>query len=141
MSVAAVRGPTPSALITQLVRFAVVGASNTIITLITYALLVAVGVPSVGAAVLSWSAGAANGYRLNRAWTFASAVRGARPAIRYVAVQAVGAGIDATAIWALVVDEHAPRIAGELVALPIATAVTFVCCRRWVFGADARRAA
>jgi putative flippase GtrA len=118
---------------TQLVRFAVVGASNTVITLIMYALLVAVGVPSVAAAVLSWSCGAANGYRLNRAWTFASAVRGAGPAARYLAVQACGAGLDALTVWAVVSREHAPRIAGELVALPIATALTFFCSRRWVF--------
>jgi putative flippase GtrA len=124
---------------TQLVRFAVVGASNTMITLIMYALLVTAGVPSVAAAVLSWSGGAANGYRLNRAWTFASTVRGARPAVRYAAVQALGAGLNALAIWALVTHEHAPRIAGELVALPVATALTFLCCRRWVFGAGAAR--
>ena len=123
---------------TQLVRFAVVGASNTIITLIMYALLVAAGVPSVAAAVISWSGGAANGYRLNRAWTFASTVRGTRPAVRYAVVQALGAGLDALAVWALVTHEHAPRIAGELVALPVATALTFFCCRRWVFAAGAR---
>lgn len=120
---------------TQLVRFAVVGASNTMVTLILYALLVAAGVPSVAAAVVSWSGGAANGYRLNRAWTFASAVRGARPAVRYAAVQGIGAGLDALAVWALVAHEHAPRIAGELAALPLATALTFFCCRRWVFAA------
>jgi len=122
---------------TQLVRFAVVGASNTVVTLLLYALLVAAGVPSVAAAGLSWAGGAANGYRLNRAWTFASAVRGLRPAVRYAGVQALGAGLDALAVWALVARAGEPRLAGELVALPVATALTFYSSRRWVFAGRA----
>ncbi|MEA2296402.1 MAG: hypothetical protein QOE86_4041 [Solirubrobacteraceae bacterium] len=126
----------PPVLALQLVRFALVGATNTVITLAVYSALVALGAPAVAAAVASWAAGAANGYRLNRAWTFRGARRGSSFAgARYAAVQALGAAVDALALAVLVGDAHLPRLAGEVVALPPATVLTFVLCRRWVFPA------
>jgi putative flippase GtrA len=68
-------------------------------------------------------------------------VRGTGPATRYCGVQALGAGANAVAVWALVGGEHAPRIAGELVAVPFASLMTFALCRRWVFGAGPEPAA
>ena len=118
----------------QFVRFGLVGATNTVITLAVYAGLAALGAPAVAAAIASWAAGAANGYRLNRAWTFRGARRGGSFAgARYAAVQGLGAAVDALALAVLVGDAHLPRLAGEVVALPPATVLTFVLCRRWVF--------
>jgi putative flippase GtrA len=125
--------PRPGALVTQLVRFAVVGASNTVLTFVTY-MLAALVVPAVGAAVLGWIVGAANGYRLNSAWTFKdSGVRGARPVARYLVAQALGAAVSAGGVWLLRGD--APHSVTELVSLPVASALTFVLCRFWVFAA------
>lgn len=123
----------PGELFTQLVRFGIVGASNTVLTFVTY-MLAALVVPAVAAAVLGWVVGAANGYRLNSAWTFkASRARGARPISRYLVAQALGAGVSAGGVWLLRGD--APHSVAELVSLPVAAALTFVLCRAWVFAA------
>lgn len=123
----------PGELVTQLVRFAVVGASNTVLTFITY-MLAALVLPAVGAAVLGWVVGAANGYRLNSAWTFkGTGVRGARPVTRYLVAQALGAAVSAGGVWMLRGD--APHSVAELISLPVASALTFVLCRFWVFAA------
>jgi putative flippase GtrA len=121
------------ALAAQALRFALVGATNTALTLCAYALLVLVGVPSPAAAALGWALGAANGYRLNRGWTFRSALRGLTPAARYVAVQAIGAGLDALGVWLAVGDGHLHRLEGEIAILPAVTLLTFALCRGWVF--------
>ena len=118
----------------QLVRFGVVGATNTLVTFVTYAVLVALGAPAAAAAAIGFAAGAANGYRLNRGWTFRSAARGVATAARYVSVQAAGAGVDALAVAALVGHQHLPRLEGEALALPAVTLLTFLLCRSWVFG-------
>jgi putative flippase GtrA len=124
----------------QLVRYLLVGASNTAITLAAYAVLVRAGAPAVAASVLAFAAGAANGYRLNRTWTFRTAPGGARAGGRYVVVLLVGLAINALGV-ALAVDVAAlPRLAAELVALPAATATTFVLARSWVFAAPGGRA-
>jgi putative flippase GtrA len=125
----------PSAIAGQLLRYGVVGATNTGLTLATYAAVVALGAPPALAAAIGWSVGAANGYRLNRAWTFRSALTGTGPATRYVAVAALGAGLDALATALAVGDDHLPRLAAELAILPAVTVVTFILCRRWVFAA------
>jgi putative flippase GtrA len=124
----------------QLVRYVIVGATNTAITLVTYALVVRAGVPPVVASVVAFGAGGANGYRLNRAWTFHSGRRGAGAGARYVAVLLCGLAVNALGV-ALAVDvAELPRLAAEIAALPPATAATFVLARSWVFGAGDRPA-
>jgi putative flippase GtrA len=131
---ATVADPRPlPALALQLVRYGLVGASNTALTLIAYAGVVAAGGPAPLAAAVGWAIGAANGYVLNRAWTFRSHRRGARAPARYAAVALLGAGLDALGVAALVGDEGLPHLASEVAMLPFVTALTFVLCRRWVF--------
>ena len=122
-----------AALAAQACRFGLVGATNTALTLGAYALLVLAGVPGPVAGALGWALGAANGYRLNRGWTFRSPLRGVTPAARYVAVQALGAGLNALGIWLVVGHGGLPRLEGEIAILPAVTLVSFALCRGWVF--------
>jgi putative flippase GtrA len=120
-------------LVAQLVRYGLVGTTNTALTIATYAALIALGASVAVAAATGWGVGAVNGYCLNRGWTFRSALTGARPAVRYVIVALVGAGLDAIATSVAVGHDHLPRLAGEVAILPAVTVVTFVLCRQWVF--------
>ena len=123
----------------QLVRFLLVGVTNTAITLASYALLIRAGAPAVAASVAAFGAGAVNGYRLNRSWTFRSARRGTGAGARYVLVLLVGLAVNALGV-ALVVDvAELPRLAGEILGLPPATVTTFVLARWWVFGPEGDR--
>jgi putative flippase GtrA len=125
--------PRAAALVAQALRFALVGATNTALTLGAYEVLMLAGIPGPAAAALGWALGAINGYRLNRGWTFGSALRGLTPAARYVAVQALGAGLDALGVWLAVGDGHLQRLEGEVAILPAVTLLTFALCRGWVF--------
>ena len=71
--------PTPPANRAEAARFArfcLVGVSNTLLTLATFTLLTAAGVPAAPASALGFAVGAINGYVLNRSWTFRSRRRG-----------------------------------------------------------------
>jgi len=133
MSSAALRRPRVPPVVLQLVRFGLVGATNTALTLATYAVMLSLTLPVAVAGAVGWGVGAVNGYLLNRAWTFRDAARGPVPAARYVAVQLVGSGLNAALVAIAVGHEHLPRLAGELVVLPPVTLLTFVLCRGWVF--------
>ena len=122
-----------SPLLLQVVRFGLVGTVNTALTLATYAVMVALHAPAPLAGAVGWGVGAANGYLLNRAWTFRGAARGVAPAARYIAVQLLGSALNAALVAIAVGDEHLPRVAGELAVLPPVTILTFVLCRGWVF--------
>ena len=117
----------------QAVRYLLVGVSNTAITLAAYAIAIAAGAPPVAASVIAFSAGAINGYRLNRSWTFRSDLRGVRPAARYLAMITLGLGLNALGVRLAVHGAEVPKIAAEIVALPPVTAMTFLLARSWVF--------
>jgi putative flippase GtrA len=133
MSATVAPRPRVPALVLQLVRFGLVGATNTALTLAAYAVFVALHAPVPLAGAVAWGAGAVNGFVLNRAWTFRGAARGALPAARYAVVALAGAGLSAALVAIAVGERHLPRIAGELAILPPVTLLTFALCRSWVF--------
>jgi putative flippase GtrA len=133
MSPRALRHRLLPAVVLQLVRFGLVGATNTALTLATYTVALNLAAPVPLAGAVGWGVGAVNGYLLNRAWTFRGAARGAVPAARYVAVQLMGSALNAALAAIAVGHAHLPRLAGELAVLPPVTIVTFVLCRTWVF--------
>jgi putative flippase GtrA len=116
----------------RLARFCVVGASNTLVTLVVYAIMVAAGLPAEVASGLAFAAGALNGYQWNARWTFA--VRGAL--WRYTAVQGLGAALSAAGVG--VARGHgAARLTAEVGILPVVTLITYVLSRRFVFPSPA----
>ena len=137
MSATAVRRPRVPPVVLQLVRFGLVGSTNTALTLATYAVLVALHAPVAPAGAAGWAVGAVNGFVLNRAWTFRGTARGAVPAARYAVVALAGSGLNAALVSIAVSEQHLPRIAGELAVLPPVTLLSFVLCRSWVFAPEA----
>jgi len=136
MSATAVRRPRVPPLVLQLVRFGLVGSTNTALTLATYAVLVALHASVALAGAAGWAVGAVNGFVLNRAWTFRGTARGAVPAARYAVVALAGSGLNAALVSIAVSEQHLPRIAGELAVLPPVTLLSFVLCRSWVFAPE-----
>lgn len=116
-------------------RFLTVGASNTILTLIVFLALVALGFPAGAASAIGFLAGGFNGFFLNRAWTFKGAVRAGTAAtmVRYFAVQVLGAGLSAAGVWVLMTSLGEGRFVAEVAVLPPVTFVTYSLCRRFVF--------
>jgi putative flippase GtrA len=116
----------------QFARFALVGATNTLVSLAAYSLLLSASTPYVLAAAVAFGAGAANGYVLNRRWTFAA--RDSRRArLAYVCVQAGGALTAGALVWLLVHEAGAERIAAYAAAIPPVTVSTFLANRLWTF--------
>ncbi len=85
----------------QLLRFCVVGVSNTLVSLVAFAALLHLGLHYLVASVLAFAAGAVNGYVLNRLWTFRASSTW-RSRTLYVGVQLVGVALNAALLWLLV---------------------------------------
>jgi putative flippase GtrA len=112
----------------RFLRYALVGVSNTVLTFAVYTLLAAAGLPAPAASAVGFAVGAANGYALNRRWTFGTPGRRAR----YVAVQALGAAASAAGV-ALARGDGLPRAPAELVVIPVVTLLTYALARTVVF--------
>jgi len=119
-------------LLTQFVKFTFVGASNTAISFVAYAGLIWFGLVYWLAGAIAFVLGAANGYMLNRRWTFASPDT-AEARLRYLVVQLAGLGATTLLLWLFVSSGALTRIGAYAAALPAVTLATFLANRGWVF--------
>jgi putative flippase GtrA len=134
----AMRAALPAA-VAQWVRFAVVGAGNTVLSWCVYALLFGAGVHYLLASGLAFAVGATNSYVLNRRWTFASGDRAAPEVLRFGVVQSVGLALNLCVLYALVREAEVHHLVAQLIGFPVASVVTFLLSRHWAF-AGAKRA-
>ena len=89
------RLPGATSVLVQFLKFGIVGVSNTLLTLAVYTLLLKVaGVWYLAASAIGFTAGAVNGFLLNRRWTFRGHVGDAFTPVRYVVVQGCGLGLN-----------------------------------------------
>src|SRR5690348_16240301 len=119
----------------QLARFGIVGASNTLISFVSYALALSLGVRYLPAGAGAFALGAANGFVLNRSWTFAHRGPRLRAGRRYVVVQLIGLGATLLLLRLVVHGLGVPRLEAQIVALVPVTLLSFALSRLWVFGA------
>ena len=126
------RAGVPAAL-AQWVRFATVGAGNTVLSWCAYALLVSAGLHYLLASGLAFALGAVNSYVLNRRWTFASAGRRAPEALRFAVVQGAGLGLNLGLLYLLVHDAGVHHLIAQVLVFPVASAATFLLSRQWAF--------
>lgn len=117
----------------QWLRFAAVGASNTLLSWCAYAVLERLGLHYLVASGLAFALGVANSYALNRRWTFRSRDRRAPEALRFAVVQCVGLGVDVGLLYGLVDGVGIHHLIAQALVFPAASAVTFLLSRHWAF--------
>lgn len=120
----------PRSAAAELVRFAAVGVTNTLLSAAVYLVLVRAHAAPPAAGALASAAGALNGFLLNRRWTF----RRPGSALRYTTVQAAGAAATSGLLWLI------GGVAAYFAVLPLVTLATFAANRSWTFRAGAQPA-
>jgi putative flippase GtrA len=122
----------------QFLRFCLVGASGYAVNLAVYAALLAAGLHFLAAAAISFLVAAASNYAWNRIWTFRTSDtpvlgQGAR------ALLVSGLSLGANQLFLLVlVAAGAGHLAGQAVAIVLATPFSFVANKLWAFAEPAR---
>ena len=122
----------------QFVRFCAVGASGYAVNLAVYATLLAAGLHFLAAAAISFLVAAASNYAWNRVWTF-----------RTTAAPFLGQGARALTVSVLslaanqlflvvLVAAGAGQLAGQAVAIALATPFSFAANKLWAFAEYAR---
>jgi putative flippase GtrA len=122
----------------QWLRFAIVGASNTVVSLLAYAALHAAGLEYLVAASLAFAVGAVNSYVLNRRWTFRSQARPAPELARFLCAQLVGLWCNLALLAELVQVAGVHQLVAQALAFPVASVITFALSRQWAFARATR---
>jgi putative flippase GtrA len=117
----------------QFVRFCAVGASGYAVNLVVYAALLAAGLHYLAAAAIAFLVAAGNNYVWNRTWTFrTSRVPVIGQGLRALVVSALSLGANQLFLFVLV-SAGAGHIAGQAVAIELATPFSFAANKLWAF--------
>jgi len=119
----------------QFVKYGLVGASNTLLTFITYTVLEKlVGVNYLIALPLGYAVGSLNSYVLNRHWTFQAAdIAHTTAGTRFAIVQVVAIVANELLLYVLVHHAGIEKIAAQAILTVPVLAVTFFANRWWTF--------
>jgi dolichol-phosphate mannosyltransferase len=125
--------PTRRVLESQFLRFCAVGASGYAVNLAVYAALLAAGLHYLAAAACAFLVAATSNYAWNRTWTFRSTrapvvAQGARALL----VSSLSLGANQLFLLALVAA-GAGHLAGQAVAIVLATPFSFAANKLWAF--------
>ena len=127
----------PRILSAQLLRFVVVGVSNTAVTLAAYAGGLHAGVRYLPAAAGAFGLGALNGFVLNRGWTFGHRGAVGAAGLRYLTVALVGLGADLALLRLGVRGLGLTHVEAQVLAVGPVTLLTFALNRVWTFRTSA----
>lgn len=120
--------------VVQFAKFGLVGVSNTLIAFAVYTLLLKVfGVWYLAASAIGFVLGAANGFLLNRRWTFAGHVGDAFTPVRWGIVQGCGLALNEGLLFLFVDEAGVEKLLGQAFATAIVTVLTFLVNRAWTF--------
>jgi putative flippase GtrA len=126
----------------QFLKYGIVGASNTVITLVIYSVCVEAGVESAIALGFGYLAGTFNSYLLNHHWTFRGGERThATAGRRFATVQTCAFAVNEVLLYVLVhhagFDTADKKVAAQAILTVPVLVVTFFVNRAWSFAASA----
>jgi len=122
----------------QFVRFCTVGASGYAVNLAVYAALLAAGLHYLASAAFAFLVAAMSNYAWNRAWTFrTSGAPVLGQCARALTVSALSLGANQLFLLVLVAS-GAGHLAGQAVAIVLATPFSFAANKLWAFAESGR---
>lgn len=130
-----VRGVTRRPVVRQFVKFALVGASNTVLDFGTYLVLTRIlGVHFLIANVFAFLFAASWSYFWNRRWTFRSNdPRIHRQYVKFLIVATIGLGLTTIILYTLVEHATLPDIPAKVVSVAAVLIWNFLANRFWTF--------
>jgi putative flippase GtrA len=117
------------------VKYGIVGVINVTLDFALYALLVSVGVWYPLAKTASLTVATANGYTLNRIWTFRAGPHRNLVLTKYVTVQASCLAGNIALLVPLVEIAGMNKVSAQAIVIPIIALSSFIGQRVWTFGA------
>jgi putative flippase GtrA len=119
--------------VAQFIKYGIVGAGNTLLSVAVILALGWLGLWHIAAYAIGYGAGAINGYRMNRSWTFRAGPSHRTLVFRYFVVQAIALVASTFLVYLLVDVASLNKILGQLLAVAVAVAGGFLANRWWTF--------
>ncbi|MBP1744593.1 MAG: GtrA family protein [Firmicutes bacterium] len=117
----------------QFIKFSIVGASNTILTLLAYSLLVYFGVYYVAANIIGYSIGVLNSYFWNSRWVFTQTASGKSTVYKFVCVNLIVLCLTTGILFALVTFMNGNEYLSQIAATVVGLGINYVLNKIWTF--------
>ncbi|UYX52115.1 GtrA family protein [Bacillus thuringiensis] len=117
----------------KFVKFSLVGIANTLITIISYVILVKLGMNYLVANTLSYSIGVANSYYWNKNWVFQSNGKDLSIFIKFLTVNLIVFTFNILSLFILVAKFSINEFIAQIFAIGIGMMINFFLNKMWTF--------
>lgn len=117
----------------RILRFGAVGILNTIITILSFMLLVYVGVNYLLANTLAYGLGVINSYILNKNWVFKSDAQHQRLFLKFLLVNLITLGFNTACLFFFVDYLNFHPYFGQIIATGFGMFINYFLNKNWTF--------
>ncbi|PES69244.1 sugar translocase [Bacillus cereus] len=117
----------------KFLKFGLVGIANTLITIISYVILVKLGMNYLAANTLSYSIGVANSYYWNKNWVFQSNGKDLSIFIKFLTVNLIVLAFNTLILFILVSKISINEFIAQIFAIGIGMMINFFLNKAWTF--------
>jgi putative flippase GtrA len=118
----------------KLLKFSLIGLINTLITIISYIVLVKLGVNYILANCISYMIGLLNSYYWNKKWVFNYNEQHISVFVKFIIVNLFVLGINTLSIYLCVHNFGLNHYFAQLIATAIGMIFNFILNSKWTFG-------
>lgn len=118
----------------QIIKFIIVGVSNTAITTSTYLLLVSLGLNYNLSNVIGYIVGTLNSYIWNKSWVFKQNSSKAKTFVKFIMVNLITLSVNSIVLFELVSKENMGKFIAQLIATVIGMIINYILNKLWTFG-------
>lgn len=117
----------------RFLRFGAVGILNTIITILSYMLLISVGFNYLLANIVAYGLGVLNSYILNKNWVFKSDEQHQKLFIKFLLVNLITLGFNTASLFILVDYLSFNAYFGQIIATGFGMFINYFLNKSWTF--------
>jgi putative flippase GtrA len=117
----------------EFIKFSLVGASNTAISIIAYNLLLKIGILYLVASSLAYGIGMINSYLLNKIWVFESKISAKKTIPKFLLVNLVSLSITNFLLYLNVSVLGLNKALGQLIVTVTILIINFLGSKLWIF--------
>ena len=117
----------------QFVKFSLVGATNTLISLMAYTLLVKLGIYYIVANVLAYGVGMVNSYILNKLWVFNSNSSTGSTAAKFILINISALSLSTFLLYLCVSLIGVNKILSQIIVTFMVLTINYTANKLWTF--------
>lgn len=117
----------------EFIKFSIVGVSNTLITLISYNILISLGINYIISNIVGYAFGTINGFIWNKKWVFKSNKQSSILFVKFIIVNLITLSFSTMGLLILVNNLNSNKVVAQIMATFITLTINYTLNKLWTF--------